>query len=1018
MMRLHATTFGVAVHLGHAVVLRSATRSQNMEFLSSVASSQAHEVLEAFVDSALKHDSVGLDVQSTLQTISGGMEVATAARIASRKPDALPADVYSMVQILQTGAQPGSAKTFDEASMDKGRVVLNTLIEKAWVELDDKIFQCKGAEDAFKDTYIQIRNDMSRIVEQVTDLERMESAAVQGIADRDIEIRKVEEFVKEQTIMYMKEHAINSVDLAVKQNDLNVFQFIMEQTKCANVLPKTFLQTEDDRSFAQAEVCEMHTGRRTFRFHDGDASESYRKLLTPHSKKMVDQILQSIEPSFLQQPAATAGVPVEPVVGEEGRACMTGSGQAPGMANSPNTGQGMGDEDECMKSCGPICVGTDCPCGTLHDKMSLMWGGYKDLVDALTMQMLQEEMVFEELKETSNLQISLLVAAKAKYSQLLSETRSNLAGDRQELMEKTKQSLKVDREMAAYMHTCRTRVREIMYDEMCAYKTIRNAMLENSKTCQAAKIQDCDMGPWTHGECSVSCDDSCDNTGDPRLIFTCGGWKTLTRDTVFLNDTCGIKCPVSSKALKCNQQKCPINCEMSEWSGWSKCSAECEGGVESQTRSILVKPKNGGVGCNTVEDTRSCNTQSCDRDCTLQAWTGWTPCTTGCGGGTQEAFRHVLIPTRGEGKCPLEFSAMRRKVQGCNKQNCNGDEICIAKQDVVMGIDASGSFTPDSFKVLITFAKALLTRYEFKYRGENAVSLGLMQFGNGEIAADGKSVTPALNIQPLGTAKDVIMTSLTNLVHYKGFTNMAQAFGMAEAMFMKGMRRDASQGVLMITDGKPSFTYMTNEMVEQLDDKHIYRYFVVVNSDGPNSDTMKMIKKWASFPLGRGPWESNLVDVPGIMMLEADTSLWVQQSLTKFCPLAVSLTTIKKTEQTYGFMHVKDSGTCGDRGALLSTQVANAAQCAALTVGAKMQTFHLGAFFRRGFCYAGSMTPTATEIGVWKTDAGRVAPACASGWKSSMLYDFYAIFNAPAGATAPPAATATAPPAATAAPTR
>ena len=28
----------------------------------------------------------------------------------------------------------------------------------------------------------------------------------------------------------MKEHAIHSVDLAFKQNDLNVFQFIMEQT--------------------------------------------------------------------------------------------------------------------------------------------------------------------------------------------------------------------------------------------------------------------------------------------------------------------------------------------------------------------------------------------------------------------------------------------------------------------------------------------------------------------------------------------------------------------------------------------------------------------------------------------------------------------------------------------------------------------------------------------------------------------------------------------------------------------
>ena len=35
----------------------------------------------------------------------------------------------------------------------------------------------------------------------------------------------------------------------------------------------------------------------------------------------------------------------------------------------------------------------------------------------------------------------------------------------------------------------------------------------------------------------------------------------------------------------------------------------------------------------------------------------------------------------------------------------------------------------------------------------------------------------------------------------------------------------------MITDGKPSFNLMTNEMVEQLDDKNIMCYFVVINDD-------------------------------------------------------------------------------------------------------------------------------------------------------------------------------------------
>jgi len=44
----------------------------------------------------------------------------------------------------------------------------------------------------------------------------------------------------------------------------------------------------------------------------------------------------------------------------------------------------MGDEDECMKSCSP----DDTPdCGLLHDKLSLLWGEFKDSVDELTVEM-------------------------------------------------------------------------------------------------------------------------------------------------------------------------------------------------------------------------------------------------------------------------------------------------------------------------------------------------------------------------------------------------------------------------------------------------------------------------------------------------------------------------------------------------------------------------------------------------------------------------------------------------------
>merc|ERR1719329_155510 len=120
---------------------------------------------------------------------------------------------------------------------------------------------------------------------------------------------------------------------------------------------------------------------------------------------------------------------------------------------------------------------------------------------------------------------------------------------------------------------------------------------------------------------------------------------------------------------------------MSAWSGWSKCTADCEGGVQGHTRSVLHKPKNGGMTCNTVQESRPCNTGSCDRDCTLATWTDYSPCSVACGGGFRERFRHVLVPTRGFGKCPKKTSGFRYEREGCNEHECTGDEVCVAKQD-------------------------------------------------------------------------------------------------------------------------------------------------------------------------------------------------------------------------------------------------------------------------------------------------------------------------------------------------
>jgi hypothetical protein len=500
-----------------------------------------------------------------------------------------------------------------------------------------------------------------------------------------------------------------------------------------------------------------------------------------------------------------------------------------------------------------------------------------------------------------------------------------------------------------------------------------------SKVSPPGKIVDCAVTNYIPGECSMPCDDACPNKNDP---YACGGWQTLSREIMVAANEFGIKCPGLTRPRKCNQIKCPVDCVMSRWSSWSKCSKDCEGGVQGHTRNIITKPKNGGKKCNTAQESRACNTGSCDRNCKLKKWTSWSPCSVACGGGNTERWRRVLIPIRGEGKCPKGKSFLRYRIKKCNVHKCNGDEVCIAKQDLIISIDGSGSLTEARFKIMKDFVAGYIGKYMGKYYGLDDMKIGVVQFGNGEIMPDG-SIAEALLVQELTHDMAKVKAAVEGLVYKKGFTNMAQAFTVSEKVLNLGGRQKAMSAVLTITDGKPSFLFQTYEMVMQLKDKAVKLFFAPVTAWKGNE--MKLMKKWAS-----RPWETNLVRIPGFAAMKADSALFQQKMLVKFCPEAMSPSSKQVKEKSMGYMLIRENGHCGTRGAKLGRKVRRAADCAALAQGAKVKAFSLGTHYARGRCYAEALDVTDAMITGFNKD--RANPACPGGeWAADELYDFYVL---------------------------
>jgi len=931
-------------------------------------SSQVSKLLDTFSETALGEGGP-LDTGSAVKAIMSHIDVQSAAKYVAHK--GLAPNVQNMMQVLARG---GDMQDFSEESLKKARLALNELIEKGWFDLDNKIMDCKGFEDMNRQNYAQVTRDIARLIQQINDLERVKSEAVEGMNTKDQEIKTIEEMLLKETNEYNEEYAINSAQLTVYQNDMDVFQFVMMFTKCPE---------ENSVTLAQYQVCQTDSGTRILRFADEATQAKYEKMLTPQAMRRLDRLLRSVEPdsanvSLIQEhipdktkiPAEIAAPNKEGVV--NGATPFQMTYKCPDGPMSPPEGYPKGE-----------------PCGQLHDSLSLMWGEHKDKVDELTMIMMKNQFEFEELKTNLNSQIELLKTAKARFKELFDEALANLAADNHQLLTKYQQKQELDKRYTEQMHDCHVSIQKALYEGPCAYIGVRNAVHENSTECPPENMQDCDVAEWVPGQCSVSCDDKCDPDATYLQNLECGGKQTMNREVVVKNNDCGYQCPRLSIIKRCGQFKCPINCEMSEWSSWSKCTADCGGGVRGRTRSILHKPSNGGTSCNTVEDKEACGTGSCDRNCMLAKWTSWSPCSMACDSGFKERFRHVALPTRGFGKCPNADSRMRYQKTSCNDQSCRGDEICVALQDLVIAVDGSGSVSSAGFDILKVFVKKLLSRYETQYFGSQAVKVGIVEFGNGNIMPDGKTIAPAILVHKLSFQMAEVLTAVESMKWKHGFTNMAQAFSAAENAFILGSRRVASSAVMVITDGKPSFSFMTTEMVEQLDDKAINRYFLLVNEEDLNSDSNKVMKSWAS-----QPWETNLVHVPGgLTLLEADMDLWVEKSLVKFCPNAYSPSDMEWEEANYGYAHVKDGGYCGEMKPenMLSSDTDSAETCAALVSGAGGQSFILGVSWARGRCYMGTVDVSMELFSEWQKE--RVNPKCevGDGWRSSTLYDFYAM---------------------------
>merc|ERR1719382_755244 len=223
-------------------------------------------------------------------------------------------------------------------------------------------------------------------------------------------------------------------------------------------------------------------------------------------------------------------------------------------------------------------------CGLLHDLMSMEWGKFRDSFDELATEMKKNQDMYDEIMNNLNEQLTVINVARTKHMETLAETISAINADTEEMNEKDDQKRDLQKEYDTEMAKFHAACVELLFTRICGVRTVRNQIMWDSTVSPPSKMSDCDFTDWypKDGICigiagtAIECDDTCPQP-DP---YKCGGLETMVRDVVVAPNEYGMECPQLERIKKCDQFKCPVDCVESEWSGWSKCSKDCEGGVQ------------------------------------------------------------------------------------------------------------------------------------------------------------------------------------------------------------------------------------------------------------------------------------------------------------------------------------------------------------------------------------------------------------------------------------------------------
>jgi len=848
-IRMHFLLVISLMYVGQAVTVTEGSTLMSHTSLKAMK--------QTFFRSEHVHKSSMADITMSITSSATAVEMLEKSNLTTPALIEITRSLHGVQSHLRRATQPKGY-----SGVDGARKLLNDMIYESMSKYDSEIARCTDYYSAQCSAMEAARGDISASNYLAANSRSLILDAQSEINKCEVDIPNKKLQLKNHNLKCKHELARLRERVKIVEGDIAVLTTILKMTDCK----KKFVQTEKLTLLQCQDPC---TQNKFVTFNEKNLQEQVSQLQSSVSHGLVQdsfkdlfqgiEALQEVDFLQLKQDYNTSAAPT------------------PTKFNNPPVPRTKIPRNPCTDRKGGApsarhkraakCTITQSPqCYKLQERFLLIQSGIQDDRDSLLQDIANMENHEKEIRQTIESEILQDQAVLSQSQTKLSFATEKEANAGETARQTAKQNEQLNADLVSTMKTCSGNY--IKHEtELCALKKIRGELYKMSG--KEAFFVDCQVEAWDPEECSKKCG---------------GGEQKLSRG-VMTHPNGGAKCLPLNALKKCETQPCPVNCKLEPWAGWSKCSAECGGGVTQRLREVKVAMRHSGKPCGATSQTKSCNAQACEQDCELSRWTKWSHCSKQCDGGTLKRQKYVMKAASGQGKCAKKWSKTRLQYKKCNMNRCvvakDKAMTCDKELDIVFLLDGSGSLGQTGWNAEIKAAQMFVDA--FSGTGAKANMAVILYSGPrtwGGVykcwARNGRNV----DIQKTCKIKTVthftkdmkaVKSKISGLSWPKGSTLTSLALMSAASELSLG-RKSAKSVVVVITDGRP-LSYWKTRRASYYVRRKARLVWVPVTRYAP----LRSIKRWAT-----RRWQENVVRVRNFADLEKPDA--VTHVVANICP--------------------------------------------------------------------------------------------------------------------------------------